>query len=170
MIKMYEEKNPLVVCLIGLMNGNKILLAKRKRPPYTGFWGLLGGRQTFGRKIEEVAKAEVLEETGFRAKGIEVKGIYSEVLLDENEKPKAHFLFVVTKSKLDKSSERKENIENTDIEKFRWFNFPLSEEDAKRVIPTDLIMLKNFNSNNLAFKEFVMKEEGNKLRLIKVIE
>jgi hypothetical protein len=47
---------------------------------------------------------------------------------------------------------------------------PLSEEDVKRVIPTDLIMLKNFNSDKLVFKEFVMKEEGNRLKIVEVIE
>ena len=171
MLGMYEEKNPLTVCLIGVMHENKILLARRKRPPYSGYWGLLGGRQTFGKKIEEVVKSEVLEETGFRVKNkINVNGLYSEILLDENKKPKHHFLFLVTKAELDESFERKNETENTDIQEFRWFDFPLNKEDEEKIIPTDLIMLKNFNSNNLVFKEFVMKEEKNKLKLIKVIE
>jgi|GEM_PF-4220044 len=168
---MYKEKNPLLVILIGLMDENKILLAKRKREPYAGYWGILGGRQTFGKSLNEIVKKEVYEETGCSITDkIDVKGFYSEILLDRVGNPRDHFVFIVTKAWVDKSVERNSETENTDIEKFRWFDFPINEDIKSMVIPTDLIMLENFNSNKLVFKEFVMREcdDKTKLKILKV--
>ena len=82
---MYKEKNPLPVVLIALFNRNKVLLAKRKREPYKGFYGILGGRQTFGILTKDIVKKEVLEEVGFSIKegSIETRGLYSEIFLDK---------------------------------------------------------------------------------------
>ena len=170
MLNMYEEKNPLTVCLIGVLDGNKVLLVKRKREPLTGYWGLIGGRQTFGKKIIDVASQEVMEETGFGIKNPKINGMYSEILLNNNDEIQHHMLFIVVKAELDKRKNRNEKVENTDVENFKWFNFPISEEDKKSMIPSDVIMLSNFNSEKLAYKEFMMKEEKNGWKLVSVRE
>jgi len=170
MLDMYKEKNPLTVCLIGVLNGDKVLLVKRKREPLSGHWGLIGGRQTFGKEIKNVASQEVMEETGFAIKNPKINGMYSEMILDENDKIKHHLLFIVVKAELDKTKERSERIENTDVEKFKWFSFPINEEDTKYMIPSDMIMLSNFNSDQPAYKEFVMKEDENDLKLVRVVK
>lgn len=168
---MYKEKHPLTVCLIGVIDKNKVLLVKRKREPYAGYWGLLGGRQTFGRRIKDIVKMEVREETGFSIRdNIMINGVYSEVLLDNKNEPKDHFLFVVVKAQLDRQKKRNESLEDTDVEEFRWFNLPMSEEDSKLVIPTDLMILRNFDSDDLTFKEFVMKENDGRLEIVEVSE
>ncbi len=161
-LDMYKERNPLPVVLIALFNKNKILLAKRKREPYKGFYGILGGRQTFGMLTKDIVKKEVLEETGFSVKedSIETRGLYSEILLDKNNNPKDHFIFRVCKAEIDKKIS--DEIEGTDIEKFKWFNLPLSEDVKRKIIPTDLIMLEHILSNKkYDFKEFVMQETEN---------
>jgi len=158
---MYKERNPLPVVLIALFDKNKILLAKRKREPYKGFYGILGGRQTFGMPTKDVVKKEVLEETGFSAKeaSIKVRGLYSEILLDKQENPKDHFIFRTCRAEVNRKVS--ENLEGTDIEKFKWFDLPLSEKIKSRIIPTDLIMLEHILSKkDYDFKEFVMKETG----------
>lgn len=170
MLDMYKEKNPLTVCLIGVLDEDKVLLVKRKREPLSGHWGLIGGRQTFGKEIRNVAIQEVMEETGFTVKNPQINGMYSEMILDENDQIKDHFLFVVVKADLDKTKERSEKVENTDVEKFKWFSFPINEEDKKIMIPSDLIMLSNFNSDQPVYKEFVMKEDANDLKLVRVVE
>ena len=158
---MYKERNPLPVVLIALFDKNKILLAKRKREPYKGFYGILGGRQTFGMLTKDVVKKEVLEETGFSAKeaSIKVRGLYSEILLDKQENPKDHFIFRTCRAEVNRKVS--ENLEGTYIEKFKWFDLPLSEKIKSRIIPTDLIMLEHILSKkDYDFKEFVMKETG----------
>lgn len=158
-IDMYKEKNPLPVVLIALFDKNKILLAKRKREPYKGFYGILGGRQTFGMLTKDIVKKEVLEETGFSVKedSIETRGLYSEILLDKNGNPRDHFIFRVCKANID--SKITEDLEKTDIEKFKWFDLPLSEDMKSKIIPTDLIMLEHVLSDKKhEFKEFMMQE------------
>lgn len=166
---MYKERNPLPVVLIALFDGDKILLAKRKREPYKGFYGILGGRQTFGMLTKDIVKKEVLEETGFAVNenSIETRGLYSEILLDKEGKPKDHFIFRVCKTEVDKKIT--ENLEKTDIEKFEWFDLPLSEDVRRRIIPTDLIMLEHiFSDKKHDFKEFVMQEteDPNEIRIV----
>ena len=161
-LDMYKERNPLPVVLIALLDKNKILLAKRKREPYKGFYGILGGRQTFGMLTKDIVKKEVLEETGFsvKDKSIETKGLYSEILLDKNSEPKNHFIFRVCKADVDKKVS--DYLEKTDIEKFKWFDLPLSEEIKSKIIPTDLIMIEHVLSDkDYDFKEFVMQETEN---------
>jgi len=170
MLDMYKEKNPLTVCLIGVMDEKKVLLVKRKREPLAGNWGLIGGRQTFGREVRNVAIQEVMEETGFVIKNPKINGMYSEMILDENDKIKDHFLFVVVKADLDATKKRSRKIENTDIEKFKWFGFPINEDDKKIMIPSDIVMLSNFNSDQPTYKEFMMRQVGNKLELVRVVE
>lgn len=169
MFDMYSEKNPLVVCLIGVLDGNSVLLVKRKREPLSGHWGLIGGRQTFGKGILNVAEQEVLEETGFTIKNPRINGMYSEMILDENDEIKHHFFFVVVKAEIDKTKGRREDVEDADVEKYRWFSFPI-KEDKKHIIPSDRIMLGNFGSDQTTFKEFVMKQERNNLELLRVRE
>lgn len=161
-LDMYKEKNPLSVVLIALFDKNKVLLAKRKREPYKGFYGILGGRQTFGMLTKDIVKKEVVEETGFSAKedSIEVRGLYSEILLDKQGNPKDHFIFRACKADVDKKVS--ENLEGTDIEKFKWFELPLSNEIKNKIIPTDLVMLEHILSEkDYDFKEFVMQETEN---------
>jgi len=161
-LDMYKEKNPLPVVLIALFDKNKILLAKRKREPYKGFYGILGGRQTFGMLTKDIVKKEVMEETGFSLKedSIETRGLYSEILLDKEGKPKDHFIFRVCKAEID--NKLTEDLEGTDIEKFKWFDLPLLEDVKNKIIPTDLIMLEHIlYDKDYDFKEFVMQETEN---------
>jgi 8-oxo-dGTP diphosphatase len=160
-LDMYKERNPLPVVLIALFDKNRILLAKRKREPYKGFFGILGGRQTFGMLTDDIVKKEVMEETGFSVKdSMRTRGLYSEILLDKDNNPKDHFIFRVCEAHIDKKIT--DDLENTDIERFEWFDLPLEEEIKSRIIPTDLIMLEHILSEtDYDFKEFVMKETGN---------
>jgi len=168
-LDMYKEKNPLPVVLIALFDKNKVLLAKRKREPYKGFYGILGGRQTFGMLTKDIVKKEVLEEVGFSVKegSIETRGLYSEIFLDKDSNPKDHFIFRVCKAEVDRKIS--DDLEATDIEKFKWFELPLSENIKRRIIPTDLIMLEHVLSDKKhEFKEFVMQEteHPNELKIV----
>jgi ADP-ribose pyrophosphatase YjhB (NUDIX family) len=168
-IDMYKERNPLPVVLIALFDGDKILLAKRKREPYKGFYGILGGRQTFGKLTKDIVKKEVLEETGFSVEeeSIETRGLYSEILLDKEGNPKDHFIFRACKAQVD--NKMTDDLEKTDIEKFEWFDLPLAKKIKSKIIPTDLLMLEHILSEKKhEFKEFIIQEtkDPNKLKII----
>ena len=65
------EKQPKVSVVIILErehNGRREFLAQqRKKQPYYGFWGRLGGKVRWGESFEEAAKRELEEETGLNA-------------------------------------------------------------------------------------------------------
>lgn len=49
---------------------NEVLLFKRNKPPYKGYWELAGGRVEFGEKLEQAARRELREEAGISQKEI----------------------------------------------------------------------------------------------------
>ncbi len=68
----------------------EILLIKRKNEPYKGYWALPGGFVEYGEKVEEALKREIKEETGLKAKKIELVGVYS----DPKRDPRGHVISI----------------------------------------------------------------------------
>ncbi|SFK12064.1 ADP-ribose pyrophosphatase YjhB, NUDIX family [Halobacillus dabanensis] len=58
-----------------LDNQNRILLQQRTSPK--GVWGLPGGLMELGESTEQVAKREVLEETGLKVDDLKLMTVYS---------------------------------------------------------------------------------------------
>ena len=167
------DKKPLTVILIGVINKNQVLLIQRKNEPYKGYWCMPGGKQELGEEIRQTAKREIMEETGFTLKqDISIKGMYSEILLDKQGKVKDHFIFVVCKAFLNDKVKQKRLGEKCDAACHKWFDFPFSDKDKKQIIPTDLLMLTNFNAEKPEFKEFIQQEieDGKKVKILNVIE
>lgn len=78
---------PLVTvdCLVVSKDG-RLLLIKRKHPPFAGQWALPGGFVEVGETIEEAFVRELYEETGVIAKNPMPVGNYS----DPNRDPRGH--------------------------------------------------------------------------------
>jgi len=53
-----------------VINGNKVLLGKRKNAHGNGSWSFAGGHLEFGESFESCAHREVLEETGLHVQNI----------------------------------------------------------------------------------------------------
>lgn len=64
----YFYDNPIPVAANILMNGNKILLVRRKIDPFKGYWCLPMGFAETGETIEASALRELKEETGIDGK------------------------------------------------------------------------------------------------------
>jgi 8-oxo-dGTP diphosphatase len=62
----YPER-PLVGIGVVLLQGNRVLLIRRGRPPSMGEWALPGGAQRVGETAEHAARRELAEETGVTA-------------------------------------------------------------------------------------------------------
>ena len=79
-----------------ILKDNKILLGKRHSDPKKassalhgqGTWTMPGGKLHFGETFEQVAKREVLEETGMKVNKIKV------ISLSNNIIPEAHFITI----------------------------------------------------------------------------
>jgi 8-oxo-dGTP diphosphatase len=68
----------------------KIVLVKRKKPPYKGDYALPGGFVEIGETTEEAVMREVLEETGLSIKIVKLLGVYS----DPSRDPRGHTVSV----------------------------------------------------------------------------
>jgi 8-oxo-dGTP diphosphatase len=67
-----------------------IVLVKRKRPPYEGYWALPGGFVEYGETVEEAVVREVREETGLEVDIKGLVGVYSKPGRD----PRGHVISV----------------------------------------------------------------------------
>lgn len=60
-----------------LVEKEKILLIRRKKQPFKGFWALPGGYIEFGETAEEACRREFAEETGIDVKIRSLLGLFS---------------------------------------------------------------------------------------------
>jgi 8-oxo-dGTP diphosphatase len=64
----------------------RLLLVRRKHPPFKGHYALPGGFVDIGETVEDACRRELLEETGVRAGKLQLVGVYS----DPSRDPRGH--------------------------------------------------------------------------------
>lgn len=69
----------------------RLLLIKRKFPPFQGMYALPGGFVDVGETLEDACRRELLEETGVKAGRLQLVGVYS----DPKRDPRRHCVSVV---------------------------------------------------------------------------
>ncbi|MHA1834812.1 MAG: NUDIX domain-containing protein [Candidatus Baldrarchaeia archaeon] len=87
---MLKKTPTLTVDAIIKTNDDKVVLVKRKNPPYKGWWALPGGIVEYGETVEEAVKREVKEETGLEVEIEKLVNVYS----DPNRDPRGHFISI----------------------------------------------------------------------------
>lgn len=73
-----------------IVEKRNVLLIKRGRDPYKGFWALPGGFVEYGETTEDAVKREVKEETGLDCDIVALTGVYSDLDRD----PRGHTISV----------------------------------------------------------------------------
>lgn len=85
------EKRPLVaVDGVVIRKVGSIVLVRRRKPPYEGYWALPGGFVEYGETVEKAVKREVKEETGL---DVDVKGLIG-VYSKPNRDPRGHVISI----------------------------------------------------------------------------
>lgn len=69
---------------------DRLLLIRRRRPPFEGQFALPGGFVEYGEPTETAASRELSEETGLRARHLRLVGVYSQPDRD----PRGHTISV----------------------------------------------------------------------------
>jgi 8-oxo-dGTP diphosphatase len=84
---MAKPKTPLLAadCVVIDARG-RVLLIRRKHPPFKGYYALPGGFVDIGETVEDACRRELAEETGLRARRLHLVGVYS----DPKRDPRGH--------------------------------------------------------------------------------
>ncbi|OGD81512.1 hypothetical protein A3A54_02785 [Candidatus Curtissbacteria bacterium RIFCSPLOWO2_01_FULL_39_62] len=118
--------------------GDKLLFIKRTKPPYEGFWSMIGGKIEFGEDIEDAIVRETLEETGLNVKFVSIKGVVVEHLQTDG-KITNHFVIWVceTTAETDHAKTQTEG-------EVRWFTKGEMRQNRDLFIPSDYKMTEEF--------------------------
>lgn len=101
-IKMQPKVSALVIVTREKKEEKEILMMKRLKTPFYGFWGFFSGKVKYSEKIEDAAVREVKEESGLEISEINFRYILHELLFTtEGEllEDKIFFTYEATKTR-----------------------------------------------------------------------
>lgn len=121
-------KTPLLTVDTLIIYEEKLVLIKRKNPPYKDMFALPGGFVEIGETVEEAVIREGKEETGLNIEIIRLLGVYS----DSNRDPRGHVVSIcfITVGR----GELKAGDDAEDVKLFDIYNLPELAFDHKKII------------------------------------
>jgi 8-oxo-dGTP diphosphatase len=87
-------KRPIVGVGVVILEGDKILLEKRKNEPNLGKWSVPGGLVELGEDVEQAVIREVKEETGLDAHEPQLVDVVNYVSLGKRGAVKYHYVII----------------------------------------------------------------------------
>ncbi|MFZ1108832.1 MAG: NUDIX domain-containing protein [Rhodomicrobium sp.] len=80
---------------VAVFRGNEVLLVRRGKPPFEGYWSLPGGALQWGETVAEAARRELREETGLLASNLTLGDVADGILRDAEGIVLAHYAVIV---------------------------------------------------------------------------
>lgn len=135
------KETPLPVAISAVIHQNKILLIKRIRGDYAGYWALPGGKIEKYEHLSQAATREIFEESGIDAQFNSHLALVSEHLV-ENGNVLTHLLLHICEL-----TPKSTNITNTSEGLLNWFSLDKIEENKNIIIPSDVLMIEKIIKN-----------------------
>lgn len=85
---------PLVGIGAIIVEGARVLLIKRGKPPLEGQWSVPGGMLEIGEELREAAIREAREETGLDVEAGELLGVFDRVVRDAEGRVQYHYVLI----------------------------------------------------------------------------
>ena len=85
---------PIVGVAAVVVRGESVLLIRRGREPMLGAWSLPGGALELGETTAEGIAREVFEETGVRARPVEIVATLDRIVREEDGRVRFHYVLV----------------------------------------------------------------------------
>lgn len=159
-----KEVGHMVVVIVAIVKDNKILLVRREKRPFRGYWGMIGGKTKFDESIPEAVKREVDEETGVKIDidSVKVRSVMLERTKTNQGISHGNILILTEAEPLNIRSSATNN-QNVD-----WFK--LNDVKKNKIILSDLWMIDNFIKKRKEIKipHIIMNEKNGKLTSIKI--
>ncbi len=157
---MAERPIPVAVCAV--VSGSRILLIKRTKGNFIGYWALPGGKIEPDEHLSDAAVREIREETGIDSEFISYIGLVSEHLISDS-RVTDHFILHLCKVRPVTTK-----ITRNEAGKARWFELEKLDELKGGIVPSDLEMIDRILlKNEGTYFESVMEWQGKSLVLKK---
>jgi 8-oxo-dGTP diphosphatase len=77
-----------------LLDGERVLMARRGKEPLKGWWSLPGGLLEVGESLSDAVRREVREETGLEIEILGVFEIFERIMRDGAGQPEYHYVLI----------------------------------------------------------------------------
>ncbi|MBU1259961.1 NUDIX hydrolase [Patescibacteria group bacterium] len=157
-----QELSPLPIVLVALLNKDQLLLIKRKRRPYKDYWSLIGGKMLLEESFQETSKRLIKQKAGIHAEFESVNSVLHERVEGDNIIKHSFILFFT------KMNTKTKKIKESEHGKLKWFK--IDKIDTKKIIPSDLWLIKNKLNSKSNVKSARMSEKKGKLNSFQIEE
>lgn len=131
MARFYPQM-PLTSCHALIRSGDRVLLVRRARPPFAGYWSLPGGSVELGETVEEALQREIREETSLKAESLRFLGYADAIERDSDGGIQLHYIILYFEATVQDDTAQP----GDDAADVRW----MSPEEARRKPVTDSVL------------------------------